>query len=126
MISYLDYFKHFRNWAPPKYMRQFGVDESLHAEIDHYTDQGFNWEGEYAGNVKDSPPSPVKIPLEKENLSSSSSIAQAHEAHPIPVRISDRGLDKPSAGIKRPLVSDEYEWDHDDDGHPASKCKPIS
>ena len=107
-------------------MRQFGVDESLHAEIDHYTDQGFNWEGDSAGIFKDSPRSPVKIPLEKENLSSSSSIAQSQEAHPSPTRMSDRNRDNPSAGIKRPLLSDEYDWDHDDDGHPASKCKPIS
>jgi len=107
-------------------MRQFGLDESLHSEVDQYTDQGFYRECESAENVKDSPTSPVKIPLEKENLSTSSSIAQSHEAHPIPVRISDRSRDKSSAGIKRPLVSDDYEWDHDDDGHPPSKCKPIS
>ena len=107
-------------------MRQFGVDESLHAEVDQYTAQGFIGDGDSGENFKDSPTSPVKIPLEKENFSASSSIAQSHEAHPIPVRISDRSRDKPTAGIKRPLVSDEYDWDHDDDGHPASKCKPIS
>ena len=107
-------------------MRQFGVHENLHAEVDQYTDQGFYGEGDSCENDKDSPTSPVKIPLEKENLSASCSIPQSQEAHPIPVRISDRSRDKPTAGIKRPLMSDECEWDHDDDGHPASKCKPIS